>query len=89
MIFNVIKLKLNDINLSNYAVEIVFETICHGNGRSMTYNKEFHYQKKDFVSDLIFFLFFLKIGWFSPDLGEGTRLFSNSPSIKLPLRKRC
>ena len=38
--FNVIKLKLNDINLSIYAVEIVFETIFHGNGRNMTYEKE-------------------------------------------------
>ena len=46
MIFNVIKLKLNDINLSiytGYAVEIVFETIFHANGRNMTYEKEFHY----------------------------------------------
>ena len=33
MMFNIIKLKLNDINLSIYAVEIVFETIFHGNGR--------------------------------------------------------
>ena len=31
LIFNVIKLKLNDINLSIYALEIVFETIFHGN----------------------------------------------------------
>ena len=43
MIFNIIKLKLNNINLSIYAVEIVFETIFHGNGRDMTYEKEFHY----------------------------------------------
>ena len=41
--FNIIKLKLNDINLSIYAVEIVFETIFHGSGRNMTYEKEFHY----------------------------------------------
>ena len=40
--FNIIKLKLNDINnLSIYTVEIVFETIFHGNGRNMTYEKEF------------------------------------------------
>ena len=26
-----------------YTVEIVFETIFHGNGRNMTYEKEFHY----------------------------------------------
>ena len=43
LIFNIIKLKLNDINLPIYAVEIVFETIFHGNGRNMTYEKEFHY----------------------------------------------
>ena len=30
-------------NLSIYAVEMVFETIFHGNGRNMTYEKEFHY----------------------------------------------
>ena len=41
MIFNVIKLKLNDINLSNYAEEIVLDTIFHGNGRNITYEKEF------------------------------------------------
>ena len=41
-IFNFIKLKLNDINLLIYAVEIVLETIFHGNGRNMTYEKEFH-----------------------------------------------
>ena len=57
MKFNIIKLKLNDINLSIYAVEIVFETIFHGNGRKMTSEKEFHYEEKDYVSDLIFFLF--------------------------------
>ena len=60
--FNIIKLKLNDINnLSIYTVEIVFETIFHGNGRNMTYEKEFYYLEKDFVSgfvsDLFFFLF--------------------------------
>ena len=60
--FNIIKLKLNDINnLSIYTVEIVFEMIFHGNGRNMTYEKEFYYLEKDFVSgfvsDLFFFLF--------------------------------
>ena len=38
-IFNIIKLKVNDIDLSIYAVEIVFETIFHGN---TTNEKEFH-----------------------------------------------
>ena len=42
MIFYVIKLKLNDIDLSIYAVAIAFETIFHGNGRNMTNGKEFH-----------------------------------------------
>ena len=42
LMFNFMKLKLNDINLSIYAVEIVFETIFHGNGRNMTYEKEFY-----------------------------------------------
>ena len=42
-IFDVIKLKFNDINLSIYAVEIVFETRIHSNGRNMTYEKEFHH----------------------------------------------
>ena len=41
--FDIIKLKLNDINLSIYTVEIVFEPIFHGNGRNRTYEKEFHY----------------------------------------------
>ena len=54
LILNIIKLKLNVLNLSIYAVEIVFETIFHGNGRIMTYKKEFHYLEKDFVSYLFF-----------------------------------
>ena len=67
MIFNITKLKLHDINLSIYAVEIVFETIFHGNGRNMTCEKEFHYLEKDFVSDLFFFshlYFYLNIHLF-------------------------
>ena len=58
---NFIKLQLNDINLSIYAVEIVFETIFHRNDRYMTYEKEFHYEIKDCVSDLFFFLIYLSI----------------------------
>ena len=41
--FNIIKLKLNEINVSIYAEEIDFEKILHGNSRNMTYEKEFHY----------------------------------------------
>ena len=37
--FNVIKLKLNHINLSIYALEIVFKTIFHGNGRNSDLQK--------------------------------------------------
>ena len=53
----IIKLKLNDINLSIYAVEIVFETIFNGNGRNIAYEKEFHYLEKDFVSNLFFLIY--------------------------------
>ena len=56
MIFNVIKLKLDDINLSIYAVEIVFETIFHGNGRNMTYEKSFIIKKRTLYM-IYFFLF--------------------------------
>ena len=56
-IFNIIKLKSNGINLTIYAVEIVFDTIFHRNFRNMTYEKEFHFLKV-FVSDP-FFLFYL------------------------------
>ena len=37
------KTEVKRYKLSIYAVEIVFETIFHGNGRNMTYEKEFHY----------------------------------------------
>ena len=56
---NFIKLQLKDINLSIYAVEIVFETIFHRNDRYMTYEKEFHYEEKDCVSDLFYFSLFI------------------------------
>ena len=39
LILNIIKLKLNDINQSIYAVEIVFETLFHGNGRNSDLRK--------------------------------------------------
>ena len=45
----------------NICSRIVFETIFHGNDRNMTYEKEFHYEEKDFVSDLFFFLIYLFI----------------------------
>ena len=57
MIFNVIKLKLNDINLSIYALEIVFETIFHGNGRNSDLRKGVSLLRKGHnVSGLFFFL---------------------------------
>ena len=55
--FNIIKLKLNNINLLIYAVEIVFETIFHGNGRNMTYEKNFFFKKRTLY--LIFFFLFI------------------------------
>ena len=39
MIFNIINLKLNDINLSILCSRIVFETIFHGNGRNSDLRK--------------------------------------------------
>ena len=53
----VIKLKLNDINLSIYALEIVFETIFHGKGRNSHLRKGVSFFRKGLCIWSIFFLF--------------------------------
>ena len=59
MIFNVIKLKLNDINLSRYALEIDFETIFHGKGRNSHLRKGVSLLRKGLCIWSIFFLIYL------------------------------
>ena len=48
----------------------MFETIFHGNGRNMTNEKEFHYQEKNFVSDLFCFLIYFIFNYFLFDLNN-------------------
>ena len=57
LIFNVIKLKLNDINLSRYALEIDFETIFHRKGRNSHLRKGVSLLRKGLCIWSIFFLF--------------------------------